>query len=254
MNVARRLRPGLPAATIIEPPGARPDITYVFRRSFGRVLLDLLGPPLGAAMFLGGAWFLGVRGVGDLDVLGRVAFLVGFGFFGLTLLLSIPDALRRGLNPSLLEVGPGGMWTPEMGHLAWNEIREVRLEAVRVSAGGAAQTGSTWQIGSFHFGSRGAVQPDMQAATGARLGIVPVDPERERRVRRSLARRLMSGFIGFARMSGAPAQELPDPDAMAPFGVYDYEIGGSLDQAVASVHRYREVTLPPVTATQAAPA
>lgn len=253
-TVVRRLRPGLPAATAIEPPGTRPDITYVFRRSPGRVLVDLLGAPFGAATFLGGAWFLGVNGAGDLDVLGRIAFLVGFGFFGLMLLTAIPGGLRRGLNPSVLEVGPGGMWIPEMGHLAWNEIRDVRLEAVRSAAGGTPQSGSTLEIGSLRFASRGAVRPDMQTTTYCRLGIVPVDPARERRVRRSLPTRLVSGFIGFVRMSGARSQDLPDLDAMAPFGVYDYEIGGSLDQAVAAVQRYRDITRPPVAATQAAPA
>jgi hypothetical protein len=65
---------------------------------------------------------------------------------------------------------------------------------------------------------------------------------------------LLRGFTRFARMSGAPRDAVPDPDAMAPFGVYDYEIGGSLDQAVASVHRYREVMLAPVAEPQAAPA
>lgn len=250
----RRLRPGLAAATVIEPPGTQPDLTYVFRRSTGRVLLDLLGPPFGAAMFLGGAWFLGVKGAGDLDTLARVAFVVGFGFFGLMLLTAIPAGLRRGLNPSVLEIGPGGIWTPEMGRLQWNEIRDIRPELVRGAAGGTPRSGSTLEIGSFRFASRGATRPDMQTTTYARLGIVPVDPARERRVRRSLPTRLVSGFFGFARMSGVPSHDLPDLDAMAPFGVYDYEIGGSLDQALAAVRRYREVTVPPVAATQTAPA
>jgi hypothetical protein len=161
---------------------------------------------------------------------------------------------QRSRNPSLLEVGPGGMWTPEMGHLAWNEIREVRLEAVRGAAGSRSPSRTTVQIGSFRSASRDATRPDIQTATYARLGIVPLDPERERRVRGSPAWRLLRGFTRFARMSGAPRDAVPDPDAMAPFGVYDYEIGGSLDQALAAVHRYRDVTPPPVGVTQAAPA
>ena len=230
-NTLRLVRGDRTMPTPIAPRGSQSEVTYVFRRPAARILVDLLGPPIGAAMFLGGAWLIGLSGLVNADAFARVLFLVGFGFFGLLLLLAVPMGLRRGLNPALLEIGPAGIWIPEMGRLAWNEIREVRLESSLGAGGGT----------------------DVATTSYARLGIVPVDPARGEAVRRGLAWRAVDGYMDLARRL-RPGARLPDLDNMAPFGIYAYELGGSLDQAVAAVERYREVVAPAMALEQAAPA
>lgn len=206
--------------TPIAPRGAQPEVTYVFRRPASRVMIDLLAAPIGAALFLGGAWLIGLSGTVDAGLIGGIAFLLGFGFFGVLLLAATPYGLRRGLRRSVLEVGPRGVWIPEMGTLAWNEVREVRLEGVPSPADSGGP------------------------ATYARLGIVPADPARERAVRQGLAWRMVAGFTRFLRRS-RPSATVADLDQLAAFGIFDYDLGGSLDQAIAAVRRYRDVLSEP---------
>lgn len=227
-NSLRLIRGDQRVLTRIAPRGA-PEVTYVFQRPASRVLIDLLAPPIGATMFLGGAWLIGLSGTVDADAIARVAFLLGFGFFGVLLLAATPYGLRRGLRRSVLEVGPQGIWIPEMGRLAWNEIREIRLEAVPSPA-------------SAEPGGR---------ATYGRLGVVPVDPAREQAVRQSLAWRMVGGLARLLRRS-RPNTPVTDLDEIAAFGIFDYDLGGSLDQAIAAVRRYRDLVAVPPEASKSA--
>ena len=203
-----------------EPMPAIAGVTYVFPRPMLRVVVDLIGPPLGAAGFLGGVWFIGIANVPHADFATRALFILGFGFFGVLLLTGVPSSIRRGVRAAVLEVGPGGMWTPEMGRLGWFEIGQVRLESVRGFSGDDEGGGTT---------------------TYQRLGFVPVDPARAAAVRRSPAWGLTRGFFNLVRRI-RPGTDVPDLDQIAPFGVYDYDLGGSLEAAVAAVRLYREVT------------
>jgi hypothetical protein len=216
-----------------------------FQRPVSRVVVDLLGAPIGAVLFLGAAWLLvsGTIRPGDGDPLAAFAaqFIAPlfFGAFGLLMAAGIPAAWRRGMNRAVLRIGPDGMWTPEMGQLGWDEIAEVRLESVRGFAGGDHEgSGTSATIGSVTIG-----QPDrseIPMSTYGRLGIVPRDPARSQRVRRSLAWRMTGGLLDAAR-SLRPAAGVQTLDDLAPFGVYGYDIGGALGPAVAAVERYREV-------------
>jgi hypothetical protein len=164
-----------------------------------------------------------------------------FGAFGLLMAAGVPAALRRGFTRTMLRIGPDGMWTPEMGQLAWDEIADVRLEAVRGFAGGDHdESGGSFTIGSGTVRDSDFREPEIPMATYRRLGIVPRDPARAQAVRRSLAWRMTSGLLNAAR-SIRPSAQVQDLADLAPFGVYAYDIGGSLGPAVAAVQRYREM-------------
>jgi len=221
--------------------------TATFQRPISRVIVDLLGAPIGAALFLSVAWLLasGTLRPDEGDPLATLAarFVapVLFGAFGLLMAAGVPAALRRGFTRTVLRIGPDGMWTPEMGQLRWDEVAEVRLEAVRGFAGGDHhESGSSLTIGSVTVSDTDFREQDIPMATYGRLGIVPRDPARARAVRRSLAWRMTSGLLNAAR-SMRPSAQVQDLADLAPFGVYAYDIGGALGPAVAAVQRYREV-------------
>jgi hypothetical protein len=98
------------------------------------VIVDLVGLGLGALLFLGGAWLMLTGAIVPDDpiaaILTRFVAPLFFGFFGLLMASGIPTMLRRGVRRTVLKVGPEGMWTPEMGGLSWDEIGDVRLEAI----------------------------------------------------------------------------------------------------------------------------
>jgi hypothetical protein len=188
-------------------------------------VVDLLGAPVGAVLFLGAAVLLltGAIVPANLDPLTSIAARVMgplvFGFFGLLMAAGAPMSLRRGLRRAVLEVGPDGIWLPEMGRLAWVQIADVRVESVLGSAGEAGIT------------------------TYRRLGIMPTDPQLTRRERSRLVWRMVGAFTTFVRqLRPSVGAGLPDPERMAPFGIYDYELGGSLDGAVAAISAYRPVS------------
>ena len=218
--------------------------TDAFRRPLSRVLVDLLGAPVGAVLFLGFSLALltGLVPLGPMDLPWRVIGLLVFGFFGILMAAGVPSSLRRGMRRTALEVGPAAMWTPEMGRLAWNEIAEVRLEAARGFAGGDhGESGSTLSIGSVTISDRGRQAEQIPMTTYQRLGIVPSDPARGDKVRRAPAMRMVGAYLDFLRRM-RPSASLPDPSALAPFGVYDFDIGGRMYAAVESVQRFRPVT------------
>jgi len=220
-----------------------PTKTEAFRRPTSRMVVDLIGPPFGAAMFLGFGWMLATGAISPdpSDPLGVLAARIVFPvlFFPMCLLLAtaIPGGIRRGLNPTVLRVGPGGMWTPEMGLLAWSEIAEVRLESVRGFGGHDDGGGGSLTVGSLTIQDR---PTEIRGATYQRLGIVPADPARTAAVRRSLSWRAFGWLLARAR-SMRPGARVQDLTAMAPFGVYAYELRGALGPAIHAVERFHEV-------------
>jgi len=227
--------------------GAASGTRLAFQRPVSRVVVDLLGAPLGAAAFLTAAWLLGTGTLrpDSSDVLAafgaRFVAPVLFGAFGLLMAAGVPAVLRRGFKRTVLEVGPDGMWTPEMGRLSWDEIAEVRLESVRGFAGGEHdESGSSLTIGSVTIGESDFREPAIPMANYGRIGIVPRDPARAQAVRRSVAWRLTGALLNAAR-SIRPSARVQDLAEVAPFGVYAYDIGGAIGPAVAAVQRYREV-------------
>jgi hypothetical protein len=220
--------------------------TATFQRPTSRVVVDLLGAPIGAVVFLAVAWLLGSGTIrpDETDLLATLGarFLapVVFGGFGLLMASGVPAVLRRGFTRTVLRIGPDGMWTPEMGLLSWDEIADVRLEAVRGFAGGDHdESGSSLTVGSVTISDRH--EREIPMTTYGRLGIVPRDPARAAAVRRSLAWRMTGGLLSAAR-SLRPSANVQDLADLAPFGVYAYDIGGALGPAVAAVQRYREVS------------
>lgn len=79
--------------------------------------------------------------------------------------------------------------------------------------------------------------------TYQRLGIMPTDAELVRHERGRLVWRMVGAFFAFARrLRPSAGRGLPDLERMAPFGIYDYELGGSLDGAIAAIAVYRPVS------------
>lgn len=196
----------------------RPAAAQVFNRPGYRVWLDLIGVPTIAAAFLGVALLAGIGAIEVGGLIGRVAFVLGLGFFGLLMASGIPATFRRGTERAVLEVGPEGIWMPEMGFLRWSEVAEVRLERVRGSAGEGL-------------------------ADYPKIGIVPRDPARAAAVRRSLLYRMVSAFMGLMRTL-RPDAGLQDPDSLAPFGIYGYELISSVGSVVDAIREYHEIRLP----------
>lgn len=142
--------------------------------------------------------------------------LAGFWFFGIVMILGGVVSLRRGSDLRLIEVGPDGMWLPDMGRLGWSDIREVRLEVLRGVGGGD------------------------RIVPYRRLGVEPMDPE----VRPSGAMRLSWGlFDGYSRFlkAMAPGVRFGGEDR-APFGFGEPEASrAQLDAVIAVVGRYVEI-------------
>jgi hypothetical protein len=225
-----------------------PTRTVTFQRPTSRVVVDLLGAPIGAALFLGVAWLLASGRLqpdeGDplATLAARFIFPFLFAAFGLLMAAGVPAALRRGFRRTVLRIGPDGMWTPEMGQLAWDEIADVRLETVQGFAGGEDDdSGAVASLGSATYHDGGSRGKEIPIATYRRLGIVPRDQARAEAVRRSLGWRITAGILNAAR-SMRPRARVQNLDDIAPFGVYAYDIGGALAPAVDAVQAYRDVT------------
>ena len=80
-------------------------------------------------------------------------------FFGIYLVLGGVVAVRRGLDPTAIEVGADGVWLPGLGLRPWSEFSDVRLETYRGPAGGSGRRRGVTRV-----------------ATYQRLGFVPRDP------------------------------------------------------------------------------
>jgi hypothetical protein len=178
-----------------------------------RIVVDLVVAPIAAVGFLAVAWFMAAR-LTTADPSIRLMALLP-AFFGVFLAIASFAALRRGVSRTIFEVSPSGIWSPASGRLSWDAIAEVRLESFRTPGGGR---------------SRGT-------ARHLHLGIVPKDPAlaASKRSERA-ASTLTNAFLGtLGRM--APEMRLGPLD-LAPFGVADYDIAGSLDLVAEAVRRY----------------
>jgi hypothetical protein len=206
--------PFVPGERLPGDPGGEPR---AFRRPPSRVVIDLLGPPIVAVLFLGAAALFVTGTIEPGDVVARLVFPLVFGFFGIFLALSSVASIRRGTRRTILQVGPAGIWTPETDWLRWDEIAEVRLE----DAMAGPSTRATPRAGY------------------RRLGIVPIDPGR---APAASATRLLGivtrGLAAVARQSGRRG---PAPMDAAAIGFYDYELTGGLGPVIAAVRGHRGV-------------
>lgn len=202
-------------ATVETGTGGSKGAVQHFDRSAGRVVMDLVLAPIGALVFLGVA-AAAASGALAADPLMRLVFACVFGFFGLVMAAGALVTIRRGPSRTMLEVGPEGIWTPELGRLRWDEIAEVRLESMR---GPGAVSGST--------------------ARYRQLGIVPRDPARRPAGAMAVGSVLTGSFTRFVRLLD-PSIRI-GATSLAPFGVAEYELERPIAEVVRSVARFHPV-------------
>ena len=178
-----------------------------------RILVDLILAPVGAIAFLALAVFL-ATGTIAVDPVGRVVGFLGFGFFGVLMAVGALMTIRRGVRRVIIEIGPDGAWTPDMGRLTWSEIAEVRLESMRAPSRGDMPTTTRY----------------------LRLGILPKDTALASRPALRLATGMTNAFLGLVRRI-APSVRL-GPTDLAPYGVTDYELEDSIEQVVDAARKY----------------
>jgi hypothetical protein len=209
----------------------RPDADgrYRFTRPSWRIWFDLLAAPIGAAAF--GIFAFAVA-TGAIPGAGpeRIAIAGLLGLFAALLTAASVIGFARGFNPNLLVVGPDGIWQPEMGHVAWSDIAEIRRESYLTPSGGS---GLSSPVARHH-----------------RLGIVP---RPEAGVQPSGA---LTAAHGLAQAyQGLIARHAPhlsaDLGRLAPFGVDDHELSVPLDEVIACVKQYFPVSEAVVEASSA---
>ncbi|MCI0582422.1 MAG: hypothetical protein L0227_05920 [Chloroflexi bacterium] len=180
-----------------------------FTRSPMQVLVDfVLGP-------IGGVAFLVVAVISLPTIIGPIVF----GFFGILLLRGAAVTVRRGLRPTVATVGPGGIWTPELGReLPWSEIAELRVE----DAYGIGGSNNNAVVGY------------------RRLGIVPRSSEL---IETAPGRGAMGMARGFMSLINTirPGTGLSDPMLLAPYAIQGYEIEQPFAEVVRSVQRFAPV-------------
>lgn len=175
----------------------------VFRRPLEQLLMDAVATPLFLALFAG---LLVSRATAAMGPFFEIGFLGGVGTL---LALSFVRTLRHGIPRDAVRVGPAGIWFAESGWIAWEEIREVRLEVLPGRGRGVR-----------------------------RLGVVPLDPELAVRVplvqwaARILWAPLLRTFNPYT---------LGEPLVPAPFGVVEPNVRDGLAPVVAAIAPYREV-------------
>lgn len=193
--------------------------TYRFERPVSRVVVDLVATPLGAVVF--GALALAIL-AGLIRIEGPERFLFAgmAGFFALLLGVGSVVTFRRGLRRTILEVNESGIWTPEMGFLAWSDVAEVRRESYLAPAGGRGGGPRVMRRERLGIVPRAGAEVSSSKAAGLGLGMA----------------RGYYGFVG--RIAGA---EVPSIDHLAPHGIEDYELSVPLDDVVASISHFRPV-------------
>ena len=204
----------LRAARTFEHPAPRVNVGALhverFTRSPMRVFVDLVAAPLGGVGFLGMAVF----------VLFSPMFFIAIlpAFFGVLMLKGAAVTLRRGVGLTVATVGPGGIWTPELGQVAWSEIAELRVEDATGVAGGETAATTTYR----------------------RIGIVPRSQELIANAPGRDAIGMVKAFSGFVNTI-RPGTGLSDPSKMAPYGIQAYEIEQPFADLVRSVQRYAPI-------------
>jgi len=198
----------------------RDPATVRYERRTTRILFDLLAAPIGALLFatLGLAMTNGWLGEEPplFFFFGRPEYL----FFFFAALLAVASALswRRGVRRQLLDVGPDGLRTPELGLIAWEDIEDLRIEHIP-NLGGNDEAGP---------------MPEFR-----RLGIVPRDRSLvAQRPMLSVASTLTSAYLRFVRRMGYRGAL---PIGLAPFGVGEEELSVPLDSVVDTIRRYHAV-------------
>jgi hypothetical protein len=154
----------------------------------------------------------------------NVMFAVVFGFFGLLCAAGTVSALQGIFNRTVLEVGAGGIWTQDMGHLDWDDVADVRRES--------------WDAPAGRSGYGRA-----RLKTHYRLGILPRDGAQVHdRKSASLVRRMAAGYYGFVRRIGGPNTGFPD---LAPYGIDTTQLGLNLDDLMFVVAKFHRVDQQP---------
>lgn len=208
--------------------------TLTFERPAWRVAMELVAAPIGAVLFLGMAIALTGDAIGShADAsfpAAQMRYLAPamFGLFGLIVAAGAIASIRRGTQRTVLEIGPHGIWTPEMGRLAWDEVAEIRCEWV---AGATAADG--WP-------GIGGVQAPTGRGGFLCLGIVPREGALAERGRRTVPWQLAEYATDVLNRLTRGVR-FTRPSDLAPFCVADYEIGGRLDEAVAAIRAYHDV-------------
>jgi hypothetical protein len=187
-----------------------PDYVERFTRSPMRVFVDLVAAPIGGLAFVGVA----------IAILFTPAFLgsIVFGFFGILMLKGAAVTVRRGIGITVATVGPGGIWTPELGKLPWTEIAELRIEDPSGIGGPNNSTTTTYR----------------------RLGIVPRSQELIENAPGRGAMSMARGFMSFVNTL-RPGTGLSDPTKLAPYGIQAYETEQPFADVVSSVQRFAPV-------------
>jgi len=140
-----------------------------------------------------------------------------FGFFGLLMAASAVSAARLGDDPDAIQVGPAGLWLPQMGRLAWMDITEIRLETIRGVGSGDAPITKPFR----------------------RLGVVPADPSRRPDPATRVAWGMTMGFLALLRRM-VPESRFGGEDP-APFGLSESEVDAPWEDVVAAVSRFAPV-------------
>jgi hypothetical protein len=191
-----------------------------------RTVLEASTSVVGAALFLLAAYLLATQGFlfapgdssgSDLGV--RVIGPLMFGFFGLLMAVGAVVGARRLLQRRVLEVGPNGLWSHQVGRLAWSDIREIRHETYAAPAG---RRGGSILV--------------------HRLGIVPVDAVRIHLSAAESAVQLLSR--GYMETVGRAGRFWTGAAALSKYGISAAEIDAPFDEVLARVGEYFPISEP----------
>ena len=198
-----------------------PAVQYRFNRPVWRVVFHLVAAPIGAILFGGFALAIFFRWLPGPDSM-RLQLSLLIGFFAVLLGLAAVVTFRRGLRRTLLEIDAQGLWTPEMGQLAWTDVDDIRVESYLSPSG-------------RRYGQR--------MVHRERLGIVPRPGANVRPAKTaSAAGGLTRAFYRYLE-SRVPGLKTGFAD-LAPFGVEAYELDRPLQEVVARVQEFHNVTRP----------
>ena len=185
----------------------------VFRRSAAAQVGGAFGAAIGAVLF-GGFAVAMLSGALIPDLAMRLLYGGMLSFFAVLMAASAVAAFKRGRDTRVAELGPGGIWTPELGHVPWDEIAEVRLESI----GGPAGPRNS-RIRKYR-----------------RLGLVPLDASRRPPSAAGLALAMTKGYLGLVRRL-APDADLGDA-RLAPFGINETDVPKDFDRLVELAREY----------------
>lgn len=191
-------------------------VPIVFRRSRAAHVGGSFGAAIGALLFGGFAVAI-LGGLLMEDLAARLLFGGMVMFFAVLMGASAVAAFRRGGDTRVAEIGPDGVWTPEMGLVPWDELARVQLESV------AGPDGSR----------------NSRIRNHRRLGLVPLDGSRRPTSAAGLAVLMTQGYLALVRRM-APDAKLATLD-LAPFGISETELPKDFDRVLDAARRYVEI-------------